>query len=49
MARRPRPADFAPLFAGGLFPKLKTLGLPDCEYADELAAAVAQAPTLVPH
>lgn len=40
------PADFAALFAGGLFPKLRTLALRNCEYADRLAAAVAEAPVL---
>jgi hypothetical protein len=40
------PADFAALFAGGLFPKLKTLALRDCEYADDLAKAIAEAPIL---
>jgi hypothetical protein len=36
-------ADFASLFAGALFLKLKTLALRDCEYADDLAAAIAEA------
>jgi hypothetical protein len=40
------PADFAALFTGELFPKLKTLALRDCEYADEMAKAVAEAPIL---
>jgi hypothetical protein len=40
------PADFASLFAGDLFPKLRTLALRDCEYADDLAAAIAAAPVL---
>jgi hypothetical protein len=40
------PADFAALFAGELFPNLKTLALRDCEYADDLAKAVAEAPVL---
>jgi hypothetical protein len=39
-------ADFQNLFSGNLFPKLKTLALRDCEYADDLAAALAQAPLL---
>jgi hypothetical protein len=38
--------DFASLLAGNLFPKLRYLGLRDCEYADELAAAIAAAPIL---
>lgn len=37
---------FVDLLAGKLFPKLRTLGLRNCEYADELAAAVARAPVL---
>lgn len=40
------PGTFADLFAGRLFPKLSTLGLRNCEYADELAATVAEAPLL---
>jgi len=40
------PEDFADLFAGRLFPKLNTLALRDCAYADDLAAAVAAAPVL---
>jgi hypothetical protein len=40
------PADFAALFAGELFPKLKTLALRNCEYADDLAKAIAEAPVL---
>jgi hypothetical protein len=40
------PEDFAALLAGDLFPKLKTLALRDCEYADELAKALAVAPIL---
>jgi hypothetical protein len=40
------PDDFADLFAGRLFPKLNTLALRDCDYADALAAAVAEAPLL---
>jgi hypothetical protein len=39
-------ADFAALFAGELFPKLKTLALRDCEHADSLAKSVAEAPIL---
>ncbi|MBA3469194.1 MAG: STM4015 family protein [Herpetosiphonaceae bacterium] len=38
--------DLAPLLAGGLFPKLRYLGLRDCAFADELAVAVATAPVL---
>ncbi|SEO56236.1 hypothetical protein SAMN04487843_102171 [Methylobacterium sp. ap11] len=38
--------DFADLFAGRLFPKLGTLALRDCDYADALAAALAGAPIL---
>ncbi|MEH3148602.1 MAG: STM4015 family protein [Methylobacterium frigidaeris] len=40
------PDDFADLFAGRLFPKLNTLALRDCAYADDLATAVAQASVL---
>ncbi|UHC19928.1 STM4015 family protein (plasmid) [Methylobacterium currus] len=40
------PEDFADLFAGRLFPKLETLALRDCAYADDLAAALAGAPVL---
>jgi len=39
-------ADFTDLFAGELFPNLKTLALRNCEYADDLAAAVAVAPIM---
>jgi hypothetical protein len=39
-------ADLAALFAGKLFPNLRHLGLRDCEYADELARALAAAPLL---
>lgn len=39
-------AHFEDLLAGRLFPKLRTLGLRDCEYADALAAALARAPLL---
>jgi hypothetical protein len=38
--------DFAALFAGRLFPKLRHLGLRDCDYADDLAKALATAPLL---
>ncbi len=34
-------ADFADLLDGRLFPKLKRLGLRNCEYTDDLAAALA--------
>jgi hypothetical protein len=40
------PADFAALFAGERLPGLKTLALRNCEYADDLAKAVAEAPIL---
>jgi hypothetical protein len=40
------PEDFADLFASNLFPKLETLALRDCAYADDLAAALAAAPVL---
>jgi hypothetical protein len=39
-------ADLQPLLDGGLFPKLKYLGLRDSEIADEIAAAIADAPVL---
>lgn len=35
-----------PLLDGSLFPKLRHLGLKDCFYGDELAAAVASSPVL---
>jgi hypothetical protein len=38
--------DLAPLFAGALFPNLRYLGLRDSEIADEIAAAIADAPIL---
>lgn len=38
--------DFSALLAGALFPELKTLGLCNCEYADDLAEALAAAPIL---
>lgn len=38
--------DLAPILAGGLFPKLRYLGLRDSAMADELAAALAAAPVL---
>jgi hypothetical protein len=37
-------ADLEPLLSGRLFPRLISLGLRDCEYADELAAAVVRSP-----
>jgi len=40
------PEDFAPLLDGSLFPKLQTLGLRNCHYADALAKVVATAPIL---
>ena len=39
-------ADLAPILAGGLFPKLRYLGLRDSAIADEVAMAVASAPIL---
>jgi len=39
-------ADLAPILDGGRFPKLTTLGLRNCHYADDLAKAVASAPVL---
>jgi hypothetical protein len=39
-------ADLAPILDGGLFPKLKYLGLRDSEIADEIARAVAKAPVV---
>jgi predicted DNA-binding WGR domain protein len=38
--------DLKPLLSGKLFPKLRYLGLRNSEIADEVAAAVAQAPVL---
>lgn len=38
--------DLAPILAGGLFPKLRYLGLRDSQIADEVAVALAQAPIL---
>ena len=38
--------DLMPLLQGGLFPNLQALGLRDSEIADELAAALANAPIL---
>jgi hypothetical protein len=39
-------ADLAPILDGGLFPKLKYLGLRDSQIADEIARAVATAPVV---
>lgn len=39
-------ADLQPLLQGGLFPKLKHLGLRDSEIVDQVAAAVANAPVI---
>ncbi len=38
--------DLMPLLSGRLFPKLKHLGLRNCEYTDEIASAIADAPIL---
>jgi len=40
------PDDLAPILDGSRFPKLTSLALRDCEWADQLAAAVARAPIL---
>lgn len=40
------PADLQPILAGTLFPKLKYLGLRNCDQADAMAEAVVQAPLL---
>ena len=39
-------ADLQPLLQGGLFPKLKHLGLRDSEIVDHVATAIASAPVL---
>ena len=39
-------ADWTPLLAGGLFPKLKYLGLRDSYIADDMAIALVEAPLL---
>ena len=39
-------ADLAPILSGTLFPKLKYLGLRNCDQADAMARAVVQAPIL---
>jgi hypothetical protein len=38
--------DLAPIFSGGLFPKLVRLGLRDTELADAIAVAVAHSPLI---
>ncbi len=38
--------DLAPILSGRLFPRLATLALRDCEWADDLAVALADAPVL---
>jgi hypothetical protein len=38
--------DLMPLLSGRLFPKLRYLGLRDCEYTDDVARAAADAPVL---
>jgi hypothetical protein len=38
--------DLRPILSGGLFPRLRSLGLRDSEIADEVAAAAALAPVL---
>jgi hypothetical protein len=38
--------DLAPILSGRLFPRLTTLALRDCEWADDLAVALADAPVL---
>jgi hypothetical protein len=38
--------DLAPILSGRLFPRLTTLALRDCEWADDLAVALADAPIL---
>jgi hypothetical protein len=38
--------DWAKLFSGALFPKLKHLGLRDSHYADEIAKEIAKSPLL---
>ncbi len=38
--------DFEPLFAGDLFPELKTLGLRNAEYSDVIAEALVASPLL---
>ena len=36
--------DLQPILSGKLFPKLKYLGLRNCEYADDIAAVVVNSP-----
>jgi hypothetical protein len=38
--------DLAPILSGRLFPRLTTLALRDCEWADDLAVALVDAPIL---
>ncbi|MBL8677692.1 MAG: STM4015 family protein [Myxococcales bacterium] len=38
--------DLMPLLSGRLFPKLRHLGLRNCQYTDEIAVAIADAPVL---
>jgi hypothetical protein len=38
--------DLAPLLSGAVFPRLKYLGLRNCEFADALASALARSPIL---
>ncbi|MDP3277692.1 MAG: hypothetical protein Q8Q09_21090 [Deltaproteobacteria bacterium] len=38
--------DFMPLFSGRLFPALRSLGLRNCAYTDDLAVSIADAPIL---
>jgi hypothetical protein len=39
-------ADLEPILSGRLFPRLTSLALRDCEWADDLAAALTEAPVL---
>lgn len=38
--------DLMPILSGRLFPKLRHLGLRDCEYTDDVARAISDAPVL---
>ena len=38
--------DLQPILSGKLFPKLKYLGLRNCEYADDIAAVIVNSPIL---
>ncbi len=38
--------DIAPLFDTGTFPKLRYLGLRNCEFADDIAVAISNAPII---